>query len=95
MRTYSLCSGLLRFGLTFNVFGDILQAVLPLYREIFYGEQELEQRGEIAVEDLEKSLDQWISYLSDANEPYPVWFRYYVFRNILDDFDSIITFLCI
>lgn len=58
--------------------------------EAHYGEQELEQRGEIAVEDLEKSLDQWISYLSDANEPYPTWFRYYVFRNVLDlgDYDK-------
>ncbi|MFY9462132.1 MAG: hypothetical protein WAP51_02940 [Candidatus Sungiibacteriota bacterium] len=58
--------------------------------EARYGEQELEQRGEIAVEDLEKSLDQWISYLSDANEPYPVWFRYYAFRNVLDlgDYDK-------
>lgn len=58
--------------------------------EAHYGEQELEQRGEIAVEDLEKSLDQWISYLSDANEPYPVWFRYYVFRNVLNlgDYDK-------
>ena len=55
-----------------------------------YGEQELEQRGEIAVEDLEKSLDQWISYLSNANEPYPIWFRYYAFRNVLDigDYDK-------
>ncbi len=58
--------------------------------EAHYGEQELEQRGEIAVEDLEKSLDQWISYLSDANEPYPIWFRYYAFRNVLDlgDYDK-------
>src|SRR3990167_9380746 len=58
--------------------------------EAHYGEQELEQRGDIAVEDLEKSLDQWISYLSDANEPYPVWFRYYAFRNVLDlgDYDK-------
>lgn len=58
--------------------------------EARYGEQELEQRGEIAVEDLEKSLDQWISYLSDANEPYPVWFRYYAFRSVLDlgDYDK-------
>ncbi|OHA52219.1 MAG: hypothetical protein A3A97_04925 [Candidatus Terrybacteria bacterium RIFCSPLOWO2_01_FULL_40_23] len=55
-----------------------------------YGEQELEQRGEIAVKDLEKSLDNWISYLSDANEPYPTWFRYYAFRNVLDlgDYDK-------
>lgn len=58
--------------------------------EAHYGEQELEQRGEIAVEDLEKFLDQWISYLSDANEPYSTWFRYYVFRNVLDlgDYDK-------
>jgi len=58
--------------------------------EARYGEEELAQRGEIAVEDLEKSLDNWISYLSDANEPYPIWFRYYAFRNILDlgDYDK-------
>lgn len=55
-----------------------------------YGEEEIEQRGEIAVEDLEKSLDNWIMYLSDANEPYPMWFRYYAFRNILNlsDYDK-------
>jgi len=55
-----------------------------------YGEAELEQRGEIAVADLEKSLDNWIMYLSDQNEPYPTWFRYYAFRNVLDmgDFDK-------
>lgn len=58
--------------------------------EAHYGEQELEQRGEIAVVDLEKSLDSWISYLSDANEPYPDWFRYYAFRNVLGlgDYDK-------
>jgi len=49
-----------------------------------YGEEQLAERGEIAVKDLEGSLDQWISYLSDLNEPYPTWFRYYAFRNILD-----------
>ncbi len=58
--------------------------------EAHYGPQELEARGEIAVADLEKSLDNWISYLSDANEPYPVWFRYYAFRSVLDlgDYDK-------
>lgn len=58
--------------------------------EAHYGEEELAQRGEIAVTDLEKSLDNWISYLSDMNEPYPVWFRYYAFRNILNlgDYDK-------
>jgi len=58
--------------------------------EAQYGEEELEQRGEMAVEDLEKSLDEWIAYLSDSNEAYPMWFRYYVFRNILGlgDYDK-------
>ncbi len=58
--------------------------------EAHYGEAELEQRGEIAVADLEKSLDNWIMYLSNQNEPYPTWFRYYAFRNVLDmgDFDK-------
>lgn len=66
------------------------RAARELGMEARYGEQELEQRGEIAVEDLEKSLDNWISYLSDANEPYPTWFRYYAFRSILDlsDYDK-------
>lgn len=49
-----------------------------------YGEEQLEQRGEIAVQDLEGSLDQWLTYLSDPNESYPTWFRYYVFRNVLN-----------
>lgn len=55
-----------------------------------YGAEELAARGDIAVTDLEKSLDNWIMYLSDANEPYPTWFRYYAFRNVLDlgDYDK-------
>lgn len=66
------------------------RAARNLGMDVRYGEEELEQRGEIAVTDLEKSLDNWISYLSDANEPYPTWFRYYAFRNILDlgDYDK-------
>jgi len=66
------------------------RAARNLGMDVQYGEEELEQRGEIAVTDLEKSLDNWISYLSDANEPYPTWFRYYAFRNILDlgDYDK-------
>src|SRR3989344_8840543 len=58
--------------------------------EAHYGEAELAERGEIAPEDLEKSLDSWIKYLSDANEQYPTWFRYYAFRNVLDlgDYDK-------
>lgn len=49
-----------------------------------YNDEALAQRGEIAVGDLESSLDQWINYLSDPNEPYPTWFRYYAFRNVLN-----------
>lgn len=52
--------------------------------QVEYNDETLEQRGEIAVGDLESSLDQWITYLSDPNEPYPTWFRYYAFRNILN-----------
>jgi len=51
--------------------------------DVRYQEEQLEQRGEIAAGDLESSLDQWMTYLSDPNEPYPTWFRYYTFRNIL------------
>ncbi|HRY36805.1 MAG TPA: hypothetical protein P5230_02935 [Candidatus Magasanikbacteria bacterium] len=66
------------------------RAARTLGIEAQYGQEELAERGEIAVTDVEKSLDGWISYLSDANEPYPTWFRYYAFRNILDmgDYDK-------
>lgn len=66
------------------------RAARNLGMNLHYGEEELAQRGEIAVTDLEKSLDNWIAYLSDTNEPYPTWFRYYVFRNILNlgDYDK-------
>ncbi len=66
------------------------RAARELGMEARYGEQELEQRGQIAVKDLEKSLDNWISYLSDTNESYPTWFRYYAFRNVFDlgDYDK-------
>ncbi|MFA6042757.1 MAG: hypothetical protein WCV85_00985 [Patescibacteria group bacterium] len=66
------------------------RAARNLGMDVRYNEEALEQRGEIAVEDLEKSLDNWLLYLSDANEPYPTWFRYYAFRNVLEmgDFDK-------
>lgn len=66
------------------------RAAADLGVEAAYGQEQLEQRGDIAVADVESSLDQWIDYLSDANEPYPVWFRYYAFRNVLDlsDYDK-------
>lgn len=60
------------------------RAARELGMDMHYGQEELEQRGGIAVKDMESSLDQWINYLSDPNEPYPTWFRYYTFRNILD-----------
>lgn len=59
------------------------RAARELGIEAHYGEEQLEQRGEIAVRDMESSLDQWIRYLSDPNEPYFTWFRYYAFRSIL------------
>lgn len=60
------------------------RAARQLGIDMRYEEAQLEERGAISVKDLEGSLDQWISYLSDANEPYPTWFRYYAFRNILE-----------
>lgn len=58
--------------------------------QVEYGADQLQQRGEIAAGDLESSLDQWITYLSNPNEPYPAWFRYYAFKNILNlgEFDK-------
>lgn len=66
------------------------RAARDLGMNLEYGEEQVNQRQEILMKDLEKSLDAWISYLSDYNEPYPTWFRYYVFRNILNlgEFDK-------
>ncbi|KKP80310.1 MAG: hypothetical protein UR78_C0001G0030 [Candidatus Moranbacteria bacterium GW2011_GWF2_35_39] len=66
------------------------RAARELGIDAHYGEDEIEQRGNIAVSDLEKSLDNWITYLTDANESYPTWFRYYAFRSILGlgDYDK-------
>ncbi|MFA6042370.1 MAG: hypothetical protein WCV85_03290 [Patescibacteria group bacterium] len=66
------------------------RAARNLGMDVRYNEEALDQRGDIAVVDLEKSLDNWLLYLSDANEPYPTWFRYYAFRNVLEmgDFDK-------
>lgn len=50
-------------------------------------------RAEMATtitRDQERSLDSWIDYLSSADAAYPMWFKYYTFRNItrLADFDK-------
>lgn len=66
------------------------RAARDLGMNLEYTEEQRNERQEILVKDLEKSLDVWISYLSDNNEPYPIWFRYYVFRNVLNlgEFDK-------
>jgi hypothetical protein len=66
------------------------RAARDLGMNLEYSEEQRTERQEILVKDLEKSLDVWISYLSDNNEPYPTWFRYYVFRNVLNlgEFDK-------
>ena len=66
------------------------RAARDLGMNLEYNAEQRNERQEILVKDLEKSLDAWISYLSDNNEPYPTWFRYYVFRNVLNlgEFDK-------
>lgn len=60
------------------------RAARELGIDMHYGEEALDMRGDIAAVDLEKSLDQWINYFSDPNEPYAPWFRYYAFRSVLE-----------
>ena len=49
-----------------------------------------EQMMDVAIEDQKYSLDQWIDYLSSNDAVYPVWFKYYVWKNItkLSQFDK-------
>jgi len=45
-------------------------------------DKERERAREIIESDQKRSLDRWFDYLTDSNVPYPMWFKYYVFRNI-------------
>jgi hypothetical protein len=48
--------------------------------------KELSENGVIAetIDQQTKSLDEWIDYLLSDDETYPDWFKYYVFRSILN-----------
>ncbi len=52
---------------------DIMQRV---------NEKVVEQTRETIQQDQEQSLDAWIDYLTSDDATYPMWFKYYVFRNI-------------
>ena len=66
------------------------RAARTLGIEVRYEGEQLDQRGDIAIKDLTQSLDGWLDYLSSSDQTYPMWFRYYVFTNIiqLGDFDK-------
>jgi hypothetical protein len=48
------------------------------------------QMIDIAIDDQKHSLDQWIDYLTSDDAAYPIYFKYFVFRNIvrLSQFDK-------
>jgi hypothetical protein len=41
--------------------------------------------------DQQESLDKWIDYLSSDGAKYPMWFKYYTFRNIVKLSDKVIN----
>jgi hypothetical protein len=43
----------------------------------------IEQTRETIQQDQELSLDAWVDYLTSEGAMYPMWFKYYVFRNIV------------
>jgi hypothetical protein len=43
----------------------------------------IEQARETIQRDQERSLDAWVDYLTSDDATYPMWFKYYVFRNIV------------
>ncbi len=45
-------------------------------------EKVIEQTREAIQQDQERSLDAWVDYLTSDDATYPMWFKYYVFRNI-------------
>ena len=50
----------------------------------------IQETRETIQQDQESSLDDWIDYLASDYATYPMWFKYYVFRNItkLSSFDK-------
>jgi hypothetical protein len=50
----------------------------------------IQETRETIQQDQESSLDDWIDYLASGDATYPMWFKYYVFRNItkLSSFDK-------
>ncbi len=50
----------------------------------------IEQTRQTIRQDQEQSLDRWIDYLTSDDASYPMWFKYYLFRNItkLAQFDK-------
>lgn len=57
-------------------------------REQGYGDVEIpdhvrQEMAETISRDQERSLDRWIDYLSSEDAAYPMWFKYYVFRNVV------------
>src|SRR3989344_4020858 len=49
-----------------------------------------EQMMDVAIEDQKASLDAWMDYLTSEDAVYPVWFKYFVWRNVtkLSQFDK-------
>ncbi len=50
----------------------------------------IEQTRQTIRQDQEQSLDRWVDYLTSDDATYPMWFKYYLFRNItkLAQFDK-------
>lgn len=51
--------------------------------DIEYGEEEKNQLIEKAIQDQKDRLEAWLDYLTSPDALYPMWFRYYVFTNIV------------
>jgi len=58
--------------------------------DVVIPEQVRREMSEVISRDQERSLDSWIDYLSSTDAAYPMWFKYYTFRNVvkLADFDK-------
>ncbi len=56
----------------------------------YFPEALKQQTIEGAIEDQKTSLDDWVDYLTSDDAVYPTWFKYFVFRNIvqLSEFDK-------
>ena len=61
---------------------DVYRTLKAAYELGGDARSEVETQKQALIRDQESSLDKWYDYLSRPDTPYPMWFRYFAFKNV-------------